>query len=78
MLVDCFHGGRRLTSGDCEALLKGIYGPDVALDLGWLQPVGPRAVLARMVANVHGSAVRRGLTAHAHRAAELGRLVLES
>lgn len=58
VLLDCF-GGRRLTSGDCEAMVQALYGGDTRFDLAWLQPVGPRHVLARMLANLAASASRR-------------------
>jgi regulator of sirC expression with transglutaminase-like and TPR domain len=59
VLLDCFDGGRRLTSGDCEAIVHGLYGPDTGFELAWLRPVGPRSVLARMLSNLAGSASRR-------------------
>ena len=59
VLLDCFAGGRRLTSGDCEDIVHRVYGPDAAFDLDWLRPVGPRPVLARMLANLAASASRR-------------------
>jgi regulator of sirC expression with transglutaminase-like and TPR domain len=59
VIIDCFAGGQRLTSGDCEAIVHGVFGPDQPFDLDWLRPVGPRPVLARMLANLAGSATRR-------------------
>jgi regulator of sirC expression with transglutaminase-like and TPR domain len=47
VLVDPFTGGRRLTEDDCRALLGGA-----PVDPTFLAPVGPRAIVARMLANL--------------------------
>jgi len=50
VLVDPFTGGRRLSEADCRTLLAANGG--VELDPSYLAPVGPRAILARMLANL--------------------------
>jgi regulator of sirC expression with transglutaminase-like and TPR domain len=59
VLVDCFAGGRRLSSGDCAAIVSNIQGRDVPFDLSWLEPVGARVVVHRMLANLAASVRRR-------------------
>ncbi|HWE57333.1 MAG TPA: transglutaminase-like domain-containing protein [Acidimicrobiales bacterium] len=58
-LIDCFSGGRRLTRGECEGLLKAMAGPDAALTDAMLSTTGPLAILTRMLANLDGSFARR-------------------
>ena len=57
VLLDCFDGGRRLTSGDCEAILQRIYGPGTDLDLAWLDPVPPRDIVVRILTNLRQRAL---------------------
>ena len=52
LLIDPFGGGRLLDVGDCERLFRSMHGPDVPFDAALLAPVGPRAILARMLANL--------------------------
>ena len=59
LLIDAFSGGRRLDHQDCRQLLRAATRTPVDLDAGMLAPVGPRAIVARMLANLHNSFVRR-------------------
>lgn len=52
VLLDCFDGGRRLTSGDCEAILTRIAGPLPGFDLRWLNPVPARDIVLRLLTNL--------------------------
>lgn len=57
-LFDPFNGGRMLTEPDCAGLLKQVYGPGVPLRPEFLRPVGPQALLSRMLNNLKGIAVK--------------------
>lgn len=57
-LFDPFNGGRMLTEPDCAGLLKQVYGHGVPLRPEFLRPVGPLAVLGRMLNNLKGIAVK--------------------
>jgi regulator of sirC expression with transglutaminase-like and TPR domain len=57
-LFDPFNGGRMLTEPDCAGLLKQVYGPGVPLRPEFLRPVGRFALLARMLNNLKGIAVK--------------------
>lgn len=57
VLLDCFDGGRRLTSGDCEAILQGIAGPLPTFDLAWLDPVPARDIVVRILTNLRQRAL---------------------
>ncbi|MBW3669238.1 MAG: transglutaminase-like domain-containing protein [Actinobacteria bacterium] len=52
VLLDPFDGGRELTVDDCAERVAAIYGGAVLFTPSMLQPVGPRAMLARMLANL--------------------------
>jgi regulator of sirC expression with transglutaminase-like and TPR domain len=58
-LIDAFAGGRRLGPAACARLLANVVGSDVELPDGLLAPVGTRAILARMLANLDQSFRRR-------------------
>jgi regulator of sirC expression with transglutaminase-like and TPR domain len=49
VLVDPFTGGRRLSEDDCRQLLAPT---GAELDPSYLAPVGPRAIVTRMLANL--------------------------
>ena len=51
-LLDPFEGGRELTVDDCADRVARVYGDAVVFEPGMLAPVGPRAILARMLANL--------------------------
>lgn len=59
LLIDAFAGGRRLDHQACEQLLRRAMRVPVALDPTMLDPIGPRAILTRMLANLHNSFTRR-------------------
>lgn len=52
VLLDPFEGGRLLTPKDCAERVASIYGPAMPFTTDMLQPVGTRAILARMLANL--------------------------
>lgn len=58
--IDPFNRGARLTALDCHQRLMEIYGAPVAFRDEWLQPVGNRHILTRMLYNLKGIYVRRG------------------
>lgn len=52
VLLDPFEGGHLLTPDDCAERVAAIYGQAVQFTVDMLQPVGTRAILARMLANL--------------------------
>lgn len=52
VLLDPFEGGRELSVDDCAERVARIYGDAVEFDPSMLAPVGPKAILARMLANL--------------------------
>ena len=52
LLIDPFAGGEVLTTADCSRRLKLIYGDDMALSAGHLEPVSSRRILLRMLKNL--------------------------
>jgi regulator of sirC expression with transglutaminase-like and TPR domain len=52
VFVDPFNGGRVTDRAGCERLFRRLHGPTVAWDDAWLEPVGTRAILSRMLANL--------------------------
>jgi regulator of sirC expression with transglutaminase-like and TPR domain len=58
--LDPFDGGVRLTEGDCEALFRALGGTGPWVP-AYLDPVGPRAILTRMLANLQGIFMPRDL-----------------
>ena len=59
LLLDPFHGGERVSLADCERLVAETVGYEGPLDPRWLEPVSPRAVLARMLNNLRISYIQR-------------------
>jgi hypothetical protein len=57
VLLDCFDGGRRLTSGNCEAIVQRIYGPDSGFDLDWLDATPAHDIIVRVLTNLRQRAV---------------------
>jgi regulator of sirC expression with transglutaminase-like and TPR domain len=51
-LFDPFHQGRILEVDDCHELLQRAYGQAIELRPEFFQPVGARAILTRMLANL--------------------------
>jgi len=58
--VDPFLGGRLLDRAACEERFRTVNGPDVAFRASYLEPIGPRAILARMLLNLRGIYASRG------------------
>jgi regulator of sirC expression with transglutaminase-like and TPR domain len=56
---DPFQAGRPLDQAACAALFRAIHGPTVEFSPGMLASVGPRIILARMLANLRQSYVTR-------------------
>jgi regulator of sirC expression with transglutaminase-like and TPR domain len=57
VLLDCFDGGRRLTSGDCERIVRQIHGRRAGFDLAWLDPTPARDVVVRILTNLRQRAL---------------------
>jgi len=58
--VDPFAGGRVLDRGDCEERFHAVNGAEAPFHEAYLDTVGPKAVLARMLANLKAIYTRRG------------------
>lgn len=58
--IDPFDGGRELDRADCEELFHRVNGPGARFRDSYLEPVGSRAILARMLANLRALYARRG------------------
>jgi regulator of sirC expression with transglutaminase-like and TPR domain len=59
VFVDPFAAGARLDTAGCAAVFGRLHGPSARFDERFLEPVGPRAILARVLANlkaIHESA----------------------
>jgi regulator of sirC expression with transglutaminase-like and TPR domain len=61
--MDPFHHGRLLDVEGCASLFQSLYGPAAPFSPSLLAPVGPRQILARMLANLKNSYADRGDTA---------------
>lgn len=59
LLIDAFAGGRRLDRTGCARLMSSVVGPGLDFDTTMLRPIGPIAILARMLANLDVSFRRR-------------------
>jgi len=57
--VDVFHSGRTLTPDQCYDLARQAAGPQEENDPRWLEPVGKRHILVRMLNNLSGVYFRR-------------------
>lgn len=55
VFVDPFNGGAVLDRRGCERLFRALHGPDAAWDDAWLEPVGKRVILARILGNLVNS-----------------------
>jgi regulator of sirC expression with transglutaminase-like and TPR domain len=62
LFIDAFEGGKRLDRSDCERLLQTLTGTRTELTPAMLATTGPRAILARMLANLDRSFERRADT----------------
>ena len=52
LFLDPFHGWQRLSQADCLRLVEKSTGYQGKLQPGWLEPVGARRILARMLFNL--------------------------
>ena len=52
--LDPFARGARLDPSGCRAAFHALHGSDTPFDPAYLQPVGPTAILGRMLANLRG------------------------
>jgi regulator of sirC expression with transglutaminase-like and TPR domain len=52
VFIDPFRGGELLDRAGCLAVVRRLHGPGIELDPAWLEPVGNRAILERMLANL--------------------------
>ena len=50
--IDPFNQGEILSKEDCLEIVRTYAGETVQSDLGWLQPIGRKALLARMLRNL--------------------------
>lgn len=50
--VDAFDGGRLLDRGGCVERFRALHGPNAAFRPAYLDPVGPLAILARILNNL--------------------------
>lgn len=60
VFVDPFARGQLLDRGGCAARFFAVQGPGSVFDDSYLEPVGKRAILARMLANLETVATTRG------------------
>lgn len=58
--IDPFTGGRLLDRGDCEELFRRVNGPEARFQEVYLDTIGPKAILARMLANLKSIYTQRG------------------
>jgi regulator of sirC expression with transglutaminase-like and TPR domain len=58
--IDAFDAGRPLDRQACFELFLRVGGTPAAFDPAFLEPVGPRSILARMLANLRVSYAQRG------------------
>jgi len=54
ILVDPFNQGRFLTNQQCQELLDRVYGGSVEVQPAFLQPMGRKAIVTRMLFNLKG------------------------
>jgi Transglutaminase-like superfamily len=54
---DVFSGGALLGADECEAIFRRAVGPAHAFEPGMLEPVGSRAIIARVLANLERSSL---------------------
>ncbi len=54
LLIDPFNGGRILTESQCQELLDRVYGGAVSVQPSFLQTMGKKAMISRMLFNLKG------------------------
>jgi len=52
IIVDPFHGGAIVSPADCQRILDRIHGGRVAFEPRFLNPIGTRQILTRMLSNL--------------------------
>jgi regulator of sirC expression with transglutaminase-like and TPR domain len=52
--IDPFHGGTALDAPACRAVYERLRGPGAPWDESFLEPIGARAVVTRLLANLQG------------------------
>lgn len=57
---DCFDGGRELDADGCRDLYQQVSGGDRRFDSQWLEAVGTRQIVIRVLTNLKAAARRRG------------------
>ncbi|MGH8994024.1 MAG: SirB1 family protein [Acidimicrobiia bacterium] len=60
IFLDPFEGGARLAEADCETIFRALGGTGEWIP-AYLDPVGPRAILSRMLVNLQGIFMPRDL-----------------
>lgn len=60
VFVDPFSGGSFLDRAGCEARFHEVLGPEAEFDESFLEPVGKRTIVTRLLANLQGLYVRAG------------------
>lgn len=60
ILMDAFHGGRRLNGKILTDLLRGVAGPDARVLPEHLRPANKRSILTRLLLNLRGVYQKRG------------------
>jgi regulator of sirC expression with transglutaminase-like and TPR domain len=75
LLIDAFNRGAIVTEEQCRVRLRGLYGDALPLTAEMLRPVGTRAILFRMLANLKGVYAQRQDIARAVRTVDLMLLV---
>jgi regulator of sirC expression with transglutaminase-like and TPR domain len=60
--IDAFQGGRRLGPDDCRRLYGALFGPSAPWSPSLLAPTPPRAIVARLLANLTSNYRRLGDT----------------
>lgn len=60
LILDPFHGGRALDTGELRALLKSVMGPDAELTPAHYAPLGNRDILLRLQNNIKQRQIQAG------------------
>ena len=66
LFVDVFHGAELLDADDCRRVVQralGVGAAPLRFDPTWMEPVGTRDILTRMLRNLKASYLHRGETA---------------
>jgi regulator of sirC expression with transglutaminase-like and TPR domain len=74
VIVDPFHGGAILSPADCQRILDRVYGGKVGFEPRFLDPIGTRQILIRMLGNL--KAIHFNLRAYARTLSAVERLLI--